>query len=79
MNTSALEKLVLVRQLASSGEARRRRQDADLSLSEIAEAVGVTTGTVWKWETGLRRPNGAAAIKYLSLLDRLGSLPKVAA
>lgn len=79
MTTCSLEKLARVRRLAACGEARKRRQAADLSLSEIAKEVGVTHGTVWKWETGKLRPNGPAALKYLSLLEKLAGYPQAAA
>lgn len=77
--TYPVDKLARARQLAASGEGRRRRIAADLSLSEIAAEVGVSHGTVWKWETGRRRPTGLPAIKYLRALDKLASLEGVAA
>jgi DNA-binding transcriptional regulator YiaG len=76
---SNFERLAVVRQLASSGEARRRRQDAQATLSEIAEEVGVLPGTVWKWEVGRLRPNGEPALKYLRVLERLAALTGTAA
>lgn len=79
MATSDLERLALVRQLITSGAARRTRQDAELSLSEIAEACGVDTATVWRWETGRRRPRGDAALRYADVLDRLGRIQESAA
>lgn len=60
---------------AANGEARRLRQASGLSLSETAEEVGLAgpgaPGTVWRWETGRRRPRGQAAIRYAILLETL--------
>jgi transcriptional regulator with XRE-family HTH domain len=74
-----LERLTRARRLAASGEARRRRQDAGFTLREIAEETGVGTDTIWRWETGRRRPNGSAALNYLDVLERLLTLTEVAA
>ena len=79
MAGATFERLTQVRRLASSGEARRLRETADLSLSEIASEVGVDTSTIHRWEKGIRRPNGDAAIKYLKVLDRLATLTRTAA
>jgi len=74
-----LQRLVRVRQLAASGEARRIRQSANVSLNEIAEEVGVSLGAVWKWETGNARPTGQSALRYLRLLERLADMAEAAA
>jgi DNA-binding transcriptional regulator YiaG len=63
--------LARVRRLASSGVAKRRRDDARVSLAEIASAIHVSTTTVYRWENGLRRPTGEAAIHYGRLLEEL--------
>lgn len=44
---------------------------ADVSLSEIAGPVGVSPSTIHRWETGDRRPTGAAALRYGELLSEL--------
>jgi DNA-binding XRE family transcriptional regulator len=63
--------LVRVRRLASSGVAKKRREDAGLSIADIAEAIGVSATTVFRWENSLRRPTGEAALRYGRLLDEL--------
>jgi DNA-binding transcriptional regulator YiaG len=63
--------LARVRRLASSGVAKKRREDADVSLSEVASATEVSTTTVYRWENGLRRPTGEAALRYGRLLEEL--------
>jgi DNA-binding transcriptional regulator YiaG len=71
MSTTGVSRLLEVRRLAESGEARGLRQRARLSLAEIAAACDVDTATVWRWETGRRRPRGSMAMRYLDVLDQL--------
>jgi len=47
------------------------REDAGLSLSELAAAVQVHKVTIFRWEHGQRRPRGEAARRYLEVLDGL--------
>jgi transcriptional regulator with XRE-family HTH domain len=71
MTTKDLQRLTVVRRLAASGEARRRREAAGISLAELAEHCGVDASSVWRWERGVRRPRGDAALRYGRLLDLL--------
>jgi DNA-binding transcriptional regulator YiaG len=64
-------RLTRVRRLASSGAARAIRESAGLSLSEAAAAAKVNRVTIHRWEQGQRRPHGAAALRYLRLLEEL--------
>lgn len=66
-----LARLAFVRNLAQSGKARRIRRDADLSIAEMARAVGVAGPTVYRWETAECRPTGAAALHYHDILVEL--------
>jgi len=70
----AAERLVSARYLVASGEARRIRHAADLSLAEMSRVVGVDLSTVGRWERRERVPRGAAALKYAELLERLREL-----
>ena len=63
--------LVRVRRLAKTGAARALREEAELSLAELARDVKVDKSTVHRWEQGLRRPRGEAARRYLAALDEL--------
>lgn len=66
-------RLMRVRRLAETGAARAIRQSAGLSLTELGEAAGVDRTSVWRWETGRRRPRGAAALRYLEVLEEIGA------
>lgn len=69
--TAQLLRLADVRAALSNGEARRLREAADLSISEIAHACGVDQSTVWRWERGMRKPRGEAALRYGQLIEDL--------
>jgi transcriptional regulator with XRE-family HTH domain len=71
-----LVRLAEVRQLAASGEAKRLREAADLSLSEVAQECEADIATVWRWEKGLRRPRGMPAMRYGRLLERLRAVAR---
>lgn len=64
-------RLARVRAVVVSGEARRLRQAARLSISEIASECGVDQSTVWRWENGTRLPRGESALRYGELIDSL--------
>lgn len=65
------EELSRVRRLAVTGAARALRENAGLSLSEVALDSGVHKTTISRWERGLRRPRGEAAARYLRVLDEM--------
>ena len=67
-----LERLSRVRELAISGEARMIRENARLSTTDLARAVGVDKSLVSRWERGDRLPwASAAALRYEAILVRL--------
>ncbi|WP_173266521.1 helix-turn-helix domain-containing protein [Streptomyces pacificus] len=68
-----LLRLSRIRAAANSGEARRLREAAHLSIAEVARACGVDQSTVWRWERGTRRPRGRQALAYGELIDSLRS------
>ncbi|MFA9272558.1 MAG: helix-turn-helix transcriptional regulator [Baekduiaceae bacterium] len=57
--------------MARSGEARALRVAADLTLEEIASAVGVSRQALAGWEKGERRPGGNNARHYAAVLQEL--------
>jgi DNA-binding transcriptional regulator YiaG len=69
--TTTAEKLQALRARTASGEARKIREAARLSLNDIARSVGTHYSTIARWESGERLPRGEAALRYAALLDRL--------
>jgi DNA-binding transcriptional regulator YiaG len=69
--SSDVARLARVRRLAASGAARAIREEAGLSLTELAAGVQVDRVTVHRWERGSRRPTGPAALRYLDVLEEL--------
>ena len=74
MDTEQTMRLVSIRNMAMSGEARRIRIRAGLSLDEVAEPCGVARTTIYRWEQRHRKPTGEAALRYLNLLESLDAL-----
>jgi DNA-binding transcriptional regulator YiaG len=57
--------------MAKLGTARAIREDAGLSLTELANEIDVHRTTIHRWEKGTRRPSGGGAVRYLKALDKL--------
>lgn len=57
--------------MAASGEGRRVRLAAGLSLREVAESIGGSPSGLWRWENGDRNPRGPAAAAWARLLSDL--------
>lgn len=72
-------RLVQLRAAISTGETRRLRVEARLSISEMAAACGVDQSTLWRWEQGKRLPRGEHAVRYADVLDSLQSETAAAA
>jgi DNA-binding transcriptional regulator YiaG len=72
--TSEVERLARVQQLAASGKARELR--GDVPATAVARAAGTSHVAVLRWEKRLRRPSGAAALRYLDVLDALARVRK---
>lgn len=66
-------RLTQVRQMIGSGEARRIRLEAGLSLKELGAGCGSDQSTVSRWESGDRRPRGVPALRYLELLEQISA------
>ena len=71
MDTDDLDMLVLARALTRSGRARTLREDAGLSLADVASGVGASRVTIHRWEHGTHAPRAEAAVKYGRLLAHL--------
>lgn len=59
------------RELSANGRARSIREQARLSLAEMADACGIDEGTLSRWERGQRKPRAAVALRYLAVLEAL--------
>ncbi|WP_442814924.1 helix-turn-helix domain-containing protein [Streptomyces sp. NBC_01775] len=71
MAQGSLLLLVDVRAALNSGEARRLREAANLSIGEVAKACDVDQSTVWRWERGTRTPRGEPAVAYARFIQSL--------
>jgi DNA-binding transcriptional regulator YiaG len=69
--TTAVRRARAVRELPPPDERRRIRVRAGVSLSVVADAVGVTRAAVARWEAGQRSPSGDLVFAYAAALDRL--------
>lgn len=65
--------LASARFLTTSGEGRRIRMAARVTVRELAEHVGVTKATIRRWESGEMVPRGQHAVAYLAALRRIGA------
>ncbi|MET9876541.1 helix-turn-helix transcriptional regulator [Actinacidiphila glaucinigra] len=79
MAQAQILRLSWVRAAVSSGEARRLREAAHLSIGEVARACGVDQSTVWRWERGTRQPRGEHALRYADLIETLSEQTKASA
>ena len=66
-----LEAMLTIRRLQDSGQARRIREQAGVSVALLARSIGVQEATVWRWETGRSRPREDAALRWLEALERM--------
>jgi DNA-binding transcriptional regulator YiaG len=64
-------KLLIARELSSTGEGRDIRLSAGLSLADVGTAIGRSTATVFRWERGERTPTGIPAVVWANLLLRI--------
>ncbi|MEU7978320.1 helix-turn-helix transcriptional regulator [Micromonospora sp. NPDC049081] len=71
MQMSEIMLLVEAHKKARSGDAKRIRQQAGLTMSQVAAVVGVGESTVSRWEGGSRKPRGEHALKWAALLNEL--------
>lgn len=70
-NSKTPDRLLEIRELIKTGEARKLREDACLTVAEVARTLEVTPGAVVRWEHGQREPTGRNVREYHALLIRL--------
>jgi transcriptional regulator with XRE-family HTH domain len=68
MNSRALGSVAILRRANRDGNGRRLREEMRISLREAATALGVSSGSLSKWERNLEQPKGDRAIAYAQLL-----------
>lgn len=71
-------RLFAARRYAETGTGRQIRTAAELTLAEVAAAVGTTESTLSRWETNARAPRGDAARAWAALLSELQAAAKKA-
>ncbi len=71
MTRTELARVVRVRAWCRNGRARDLRQQAGLSLREVAGPIGVRPTTVMRWENGKASPSYLSALAYGELLEAL--------
>ncbi|MFF2511665.1 helix-turn-helix domain-containing protein [Streptomyces sp. NPDC058086] len=80
MDIEALQRVSEVRRMLASGQARERRLSLRMSLREVSTALGMTPGSLSRWESGQVQPRAGAALKLADILGiaRAESRDKVA-
>jgi transcriptional regulator with XRE-family HTH domain len=63
--------LARMRRMQQTGEARRLREQAGVSLRTMARAVGVRPSTLIRWEAGRMHPREGTALAWLGQLDTI--------
>jgi DNA-binding transcriptional regulator YiaG len=71
VTSPSLARVAEARRLANSGEARRIREAAKVSASELARSVAVAPSTLLAWEDGTQIPRADAADRWLAAIEDL--------
>lgn len=73
LDPAALAARVKAAQLPPPRRRRQIRMDAQVSLRQMAAALGKDAMTILRWEKGRTRPSLEDAARYRDLLDALES------
>ncbi len=72
--TDQLATISRLRKLAKAGGARLYREEAGVSLRELARTLGVDPGVLCHWEHGVHAPrNEERALAWAEALRKLGA------
>lgn len=74
---STVDELLLVSQVrrwCATGEARRIREMARVTVGEVASAIRGNPNTITKWEAGQAAPSSHIALAYGKALEALRSM-----
>ena len=74
MKPKQLGRIAKVRAQAADGTARRLREDAGISLRELAAAVQASPSTVHRWESGECIPRRDSALAWADMLDAISKV-----
>lgn len=66
-------KLVQIRRMLTTGQARALRESAGLSCAEVAWACDTDAASVSRWERGEVTPGRGAALRLGAFLERLAA------
>ena len=69
--SKSIEQMVADQHLWTAAMRKAWRETAGLTLEQVANELGVTKMTVWRWETGERTPRGQNRVEYSRLLRAL--------
>jgi len=61
-----------VRRAFRSGKARRMREEAGLSIRELASLAKLPQASLQRWETGSSSPRAEACLAWAEAMRRLG-------
>ncbi len=76
--TDSITLLVEARRAAETGDARVIREGARLTQGDVARASLVSPAAISRWESGARRPTGAAAIRWARVLRLISDTAEAA-
>ncbi|MBM7091030.1 helix-turn-helix transcriptional regulator [Streptomyces sp. S12] len=68
MSPEDLRRISAVRALVATGKAREQRESRRLTLREIAQAIGSSPSTIYRWEQGTSQPRGPHALRWADAL-----------
>lgn len=69
-----LDQLLEGTNLPSPVMRRAIREQAGLSLEELADVIGVARNTLWRWEKGLHRPHPGHRRTYAGVLRQVNEV-----
>jgi DNA-binding transcriptional regulator YiaG len=70
-NVDDLARIAAVRAMCRSGEARRIREAARVSLREVGSAIGVDHKAIANWEVGANLPASGHALAYGAAINAI--------
>ncbi len=66
-----LKQLAEARRLGVTGEGKRRREEANVSVPELARPLNIHPATLRRWEAGTVLPRREGGLRWLATLELL--------